>query len=580
MSRFACAWRKPLSLLVAAALVTAGDSARALEPLPTPNIDVALKPAAPDTQNHVGSVDVVLKVTFFDPKAGAPLLRMALVSSNVQTAADALQGLEARDDSGPLALTAKDETGRPDTRHRVWTADRDIQGELTVRYRVPITNALNPRGAAPPFELRTEDGAFSGAGSAFLPLPEIDRPVSAQIRWDLSAMPPGAIGLSSFGPAGYGCGPVSRLDNAFYMGGLAHAYPVPSPDHGFFSAWQGKPPFDGGELMAWTRDLYDRYLGFFHADPKQPYGVFLRPNPVNAGGGVELDGSFVGTFGPQTQPAALRFTLAHEMLHTFVRGLDGSDGLSGSWFSEGIAVYYQRTLPLRFGKVGPDGFLKDLNTTAGRYYTDLLNDTPNKDIPARFWADTRVRVLPYDRGALYFAAVDGEVRRASGGKRNLDDLILAMLDLRRQGQPMDEAAWRRTLRAELGPAGEAGLDAMLSGALVLPRSDDFGPCFRRTTAKLRRYELGFAPQVLTEPTRTIRGLVHGSAAEAAGLRDGDQIVEPVPQDQIQADQGAHLTLQVRRDGKVFPVRYLPRGETVDAYQWERIPGVPDSACAR
>jgi hypothetical protein len=145
---------------------------------------------------------------------------------------------------------------------------------------------------------------------------------------------------------------------------------------------------------------------------------------------------------------------------------------------------------------------------------------------------------------------------------------------------MDEAAWRRTLRAELGPAGEAGLDAMLSGALVLPRSDDFGPCFRRTTAKLRRYELGFAPQVLTEPTRTIRGLVHGSAAEAAGLRDGDQIVEPVPQDQIQADQGAHLTLQVRRDGKVFPVRYLPRGETVDAYQWERIPGVPDSACAR
>jgi hypothetical protein len=39
-----------------------------------------------------------------------------------------------------------------------------------------------------------------------------------------------------------------------------------------------------------------------------------------------------------------------------------------------------------------------------------------------------------------------------------------------------------------------------------------------------------------------------------------------------------LTLLVTRDGKTFPITYLPRGEAVDAYQWERIAGVPDSAC--
>ena len=33
------------------------------------------------------------------------------------------------------------------------------------------------------------------------------------------------------------------------------------------------------------------------------------------------------------------------------------------------------------------------------------------------------------------------------------------------------------------------------------------------------------------------------------------------------------------DGKEpFPLTYLPRGEALDAYQWERIPGLPESSC--
>ena len=84
--------------------------------------------------------------------------------------------------------------------------------------------------------------------------------------------------------------------------------------------------------------------------------------------------------------------------------------------------------------------------------------------------------------------------------------------------------------------------------------------------------------VLTEPSRIVRGLVIGSAAERAGLRDGDHIVKPVPQDAVQADQHATLSLLIERDGKEFAITYLPRGETVRAYQWRRVPGVPDTRC--
>ncbi|MEH3158514.1 MAG: hypothetical protein PGN08_05975 [Sphingomonas taxi] len=60
---------------------------------------------------------------------------------------------------------------------------------------------------------------------------------------------------------------------------------MPAPARGFFAAWQGTPPFDAAALMRWTGTLYDRYAGFFGQKAPPPYGVFLRYNPINAGGG-------------------------------------------------------------------------------------------------------------------------------------------------------------------------------------------------------------------------------------------------------------------------------------------------------
>ena len=362
------------------------------------------------------------------------------------------------------------------------------------------------------------------------------------------------------------------------MGGLVHGYPSPLSADGFMSAWQGQPPFDADALMQWTQSLYGSYLRFFRAPPRQPYEVFLRRNPVNAGGGVEVGRSFVGTFDRQTRAQDFKLTLAHEMVHTFVGGLDDPQGLVSSWYAEGLAVYYERVLPWRAGLISTGDFLADLNKTAARYYTDLLSETPNSEIPARFWADTRVRVLPYDRGSLYFAQLDAELRRASHGKRSLDDLVLRMVARRREGLPVDERAWLALVRKALGARGVAQFDAMMAGKLVVPSSAAFGRCFARTTAPLRRYELGFDSAVLMEPSRVVRGLVPFSAAARAGLRNGDRIVKPVPQDAIQADQSATLTLLIARGGKTFPITYLPRGAGVQAYQWRRRPSVPERRC--
>jgi predicted metalloprotease with PDZ domain len=229
--------------------------------------------------------------------------------------------------------------------------------------------------------------------------------------------------------------------------------------------------------------------------------------------------------------------------------------------------------------IAPAAFLYDLNATARRYYTNALNGTPDAQVAPRFWEDTRIRTLPYDRGSMYFAVLDGKIRRASGGKRSLDDLIREMVRRHRAGQAADDAVWLDLIGKELGDDGRRLHADMLAGKLMLPESSDFGPCFARTTGKFRRFDLGFEPKSLVGDVKTIRGLIAGSEAAKAGLRDGDVVTYAVAMDSVQGDPKRLLTLKVTRDGKTFPITYLPRGETVDAYQWARVTTVPDKACA-
>lgn len=561
------------------------------------SLAVTLAPiAAPAAPTTVGTVDVTLRFDGIAANKGEPLLRLPMLSSNVDTVATVIAGISARDARGPLRLASRDvdlpETGMRDAvgggPSREWLADRATEGAVTVRYSVPAEASLPPRGPAPPFAFSADGGGVSAAGHVFLLLPPGDHHYRTTYGWDLARAPKGSRGVSSLGEGTVTAAePLdgAQLRMSFFMAGRIGTYPPKLPSGGFFGAWQGDPGFDAAALLAWTGTLYDHYARFFGQKESPPYGVFLRYNPINAGGGVGLYHAFVTTFGKGrgSDVGKIRLTLAHEMFHTFQPFIATPAGLESSWFGEGLATFYQARLPLRFGMISPEAYLADVNWTAARYYTSAMATVPNSEVPRRFWADTRVRTLPYDRGMLYFATVDDAMRKASGGRQSLDDLMLAMLALEKGGEKggktTGNADWEALLARHLGPKAVEDFRAFLGGAMPLPASDAFGPCFRRTTRTLRRYELGFATDVLAQPKRIVRGLVPGSAAALAGLRDGDEIVDPVPQDGIQGEQAELIRLRIRRGDKVFPVAYLPRGETVDAWQWERAPGSEDRSCA-
>lgn len=564
--------RRTAAALLCTGFYAAGSTAHAA-PL-EPGMTLTLAPTKPDAAGHVPWVDVTVVVEGVHSAAGERLLRLPLVANTVVTSAKDITGLNIADELGTVAAQTQDIDEDGSNRTRVWLAPRAVDGTLTLRYRVPI-DAGAPPLALPQYEMRTELGGFSAAGNAFLILPADETNRRAGVTWDFSRYGAPGTGVSSLGVGDVRSRallPPGKLATMYYMAGQPGVYR--SAKDGFFAAWQGKPSFEMPTLMAWASDLHRFYGRFFGYMPPS-FGVFGRTNQRNPGSGIGLTDSFAFTFNEASKSADLRSLLAHEMLHAWVNSLgssmDEAGGLDRSWFGEGLAVHYQRLLPFRAGLISADDFLADLNETAGRYYTNIKINVPNADIPEGFWRDTRVRVLPYDRGSLYFAATDAAIRKASGGKRSLDDVVRAMLADRRAGRPMDEATYRRLIKAELGDEGIAQFEAMLDGKTVVPPSDAFGPTFKRIQKPLKRFDLGFDPASLLARPKIVRGLVSGSNAETAGLRNGDEVLNTFSQDGLQGDQQAFLELKIKRGDEPLTIRYQPRGEEVMTYQWARVP---------
>ena len=133
------------------------------------------------------------------------------------------------------------------------------------------------------------------------------------------------------------------------------------------------------------------------------------------------------------------------------------------------------------------------------------------------------------------------------------------------------------LQRELGDDGIAVHKAMMSGETLVPESDAYSPCFRRTAARIRRYQLGY-DQKRAAVDGVVEGLIPGSEAAKAGIREGDEILLRTNTDGAQRDPAMTLTVKITRDGATSPITYLPRGEAVPGWEWEPVADIAETAC--
>ncbi|MBS0334710.1 MAG: hypothetical protein JSS35_18220 [Proteobacteria bacterium] len=551
-----------LTALLATGAVGASDASGAGK-APAPAITLSIRPGPADEAANTGEAEVEISVPNVHAAAGEPLFTAPL--GVTPTLAD---------DAGPAPIKAGAAGDEPP--NRTYSSGRAVNGGLKIRYRMDIRNTADNGGTTPIFP-RLDGHAFSAIGMTFFAVPQVKAPYRLRIHWDLSRMGPGAAGVSSLGDgdAEGPPGPVaSRLENMVVMAGDLHRARL-AGDNRFEAVWSGDPGFDPRPAMDWTAKLHAWMVDFFQTPDDPAYRVFLRNNAArNPGGGVAFPNSFFATWGQGVDGESLKQILGHEMTHTFT-----ANDL-GRWYVEGDAVYYQVQLPWRAHMVSTEQYLRDINLTAARYYTNLKIHGREEEIGPNFFKDRWLNTLAYDRGALYFAQLNGMLRRKTHGARSIDDLVRVMVRKGRNGEEITDETWYALIRKEIGEEAVTLTKSMLEGGVVTPASDDYGPCFRRLSTRIRRYELGFdPPKALPGRPVTVAGLQPDSEAAKAGLKEGDLVIlPPLTSEGPRRDPQATVTAKVTRGGKTFQITWLPRGEAVDGYQWERVPGVPDEAC--
>ena len=568
--------------LALVAPVTASAQDAGADTVVMPGIEIALRPER-NKAGNVESVLVTLQIT--DTVSVAPMLefRAPIELHDIPGIADRIRGFRVDDSIGAVLMTREDDSVEASGfgYSRRWRTARSVSFPVTVSYY-----AIVPPGrlrGGPPFDLRTFAGGVSGGGAGFLALPQDVRQYRVHVRWDLRGLRRGSVGISSLGDGDAEASmALADLQSSWFMAGPLGQYPKRGNTGGFSAAWLGSlPGLDLRADMAWAAKAYKSLSTFFGDTAQRPYRFFLRILPESTtSGGTAGNRSFMlqVPVRPRGSPSGgdggLRSIVAHEMIHGWAGSFQGA----GPWVSEGLATYFTANLQRRLGLQPIKTFVADLNRLSQQYNGNPYRNATNDVARAAFRADKNGELLPYVRGSLYFFVLDAAIRQASDGERSLDDILLDLFARRAEGENVSVRTFTNALATVLGRGVAAELDSVVVRGTkpVFVPPDAFGPCFTHSWTQVVVPDFTFDRR--TPDVQTVVSLVPSSAAEGAGLRNGDVVTTPIAAETLVSDTIQQMKLDVVRNGELLYLTYMTRPMVNESWLWSRVPGVSVAVC--
>ena len=206
----------------------------------------------------------------------------------------------------------------------------------------------------------------------------------------------------------------------------------------------GDAALGADSAIAWVKPLLEEHRRFWTSLPLNNY-VFLNiVTRAGPGSGVEhLNSVAINTNGavPTTQEAWFRQAsfISHEYFHAMnVKRLrpvelgpfdyEHTPVTTGLWVSEGLTSYFGDLLAARSGLGSPQDYL----ALASKHITDLQNgpgrlvqslEQASAQMFERIPADKRVDY--YVKGPVVGLVLDAHIRKATNGRKSMDDVIRA-----------------------------------------------------------------------------------------------------------------------------------------------------------
>jgi len=536
---------------------------------------------------HAHQFRVTLTLPHPAPQQGFSLPVWIPGSYLVREFARHLSGISARQGRRAVALEQRDKT--------TWVAACEGPAALVVSY---LVYAFDP----------SVRGAFLDAGRGFfngssLFLCAEGRSADVQ-RLTLGRLPKGwqvATAMAQTAPHVFeatdydelidhplALGPFWR--GSFEAGGVEHAFVVSG-------AW---PSFDGERLLADSRRICAAQIRFWHGRGKPPFAryVFLLHVSDSGSGGLEHRASTalgatrselprLGEAAGSDGYTNLLGLISHEYFHAWnvkrLRPRDteplhlGRENHSTLlWFFEGFTSYYDELFLLRTGCIERAQYLRLL----AKPITSVLG-TPGRQVQslaaASFDAWTKfyradentpnATVNYYAKGALVGLLCDLALRRHGATL----DAVMAALWRQTAGGPLAETQIFDALvdaAATGGPALRRELRAWVHGTAELPLAEylrAFAVTLREEPASLAAV-LGLKLSEGAFSGVQVKQVLRGSAAEAAGLAAGDELlavdgwrIRRLDDARQWLQPGAAFELLTARDQRVATRRVVPPG---------------------
>ncbi len=302
------------------------------------------------------------------------------------------------------------------------------------------------------------------------------------------------------------------------------------------------------------------YLVTILATPGQPRNM--------ATGGTGLGDAFAFFATSNADPGQLDQTMMHEFTHSWISARIGGGSsdereAEGYWLSEGFTDYLSFRMMVRAGLWDAAMFARKFNEAALQLAMSKEAATPNIPLAARFWQDADAQQMPYLRGMLFAQLLDAQLRNASGGATSLDDVLLSMQTRAAAGEDGDAIALLRAALRAAAVDGDALIARHIDRAepIVLP-ADSFAPCGVLGLRSMPQWELGF-DIASTAQAKIVSGVIEGSAAWRAGLRNG---MQAAGWSIYGGDVTRPAEVTIQQDAALQVIRWTPHGQQGIAVQ--------------
>jgi predicted metalloprotease with PDZ domain len=344
-------------------------------------------------------------------------------------------------------------------------------------------------------------------------------------------------------------------------------------------AFQGDWRFDEerfGDLMGRIAQTSAEFWGDRGEDFFVAMTPIRSPDGATVQVGVGLGDAFSLWATPDVEEADLRHILAHEHLHTWFPGRlggvrTGPDEPLDYWLSEGFTEFFTLRILLRAGVYSLEDYARGYNRVLKAYAASPVREAPNRLVAERFFSDRFAADLPYQRGLLLATIWDAKLRVQSGGKSDLDDVVLRMASQAKgywnRGAPANfKAAYAKTG----GPSLEDDFRELVDGGrrLWVPEHA-FAGCLAVTTRDVPMFDRGFDVAATSRQDGVVAGVDESGPAFAAGLRNGMRIVAREGGDNT--DSRVDLIYRVKDGPAEKLIRYRPEGRVRIAVQELSVP---------